>query len=196
LADGARGIRSFFAVEIGEEVAARIAEAQARLKECGGAVKWVNPANLHLTLKFLGEVESAAIPGLIEATSRELAGAGAFRATLAGLGGFPSASRPRVIWAGIGEGGEGLADLAERVERACEQLGFPREKRPFSAHLTLGRVREGGGGGELGERILQEGQSEFGETGVKSVVLMESRLRREGPEYLVQARFELEGERR
>ena len=185
-------IRSFFAVTIEEEVAARIAEAQAELKKSEAGVKWVDPGSLHLTLKFLGGVEASAIPDLIEAAGKALAGAGAFALRAAGLGAFPSESRPRVVWAGITGGKEALCELAERIEQACEEQGFPREKRPFSAHLTLGRVRREGRVGDLPERIRRAGTAEFGETKVDRVVLMESRLHPEGPEYVIQCEFKLD----
>ena len=187
-------VRSFFAVRIEQEVAARIAQAQAGLKQSEASVKWVAPANFHFTLKFLGGVEDGAIPALIAAAARELAGAASFPLRAAGLGAFPGLTRPRVIWAGITEGREALVALAERIERACEEQGFPREQRPFSTHLTLGRVREGGELGDLPERLREASELEFGETAVDRVVLMESRLHPEGPEYLVQAEFELKGE--
>jgi 2'-5' RNA ligase len=105
-------------------------------------VRWVDPAGMHLTLKFLGDVEPGLVDGIIEAISRPAAGASPFSIHLSGLGMFPNERRPRVLWAGVRGGLDALQQLQERVEETMSSLGFPRERRPFSPHLTLGRVRE------------------------------------------------------
>jgi 2'-5' RNA ligase len=105
-------------------------------------VRWVNPAGMHLTLKFLGNVEPGLVDRIIEAMARTAAEASPFSIHLSGLGMFPNERRPRVLWAGVQGGLHPLQRLREEIEETVSGLGFPRERRPFNAHLTLGRVRE------------------------------------------------------
>ncbi len=111
------------------------------LKSSGADVKWVAPDNLHLTLKFLGEVEEAALPGLKTALEAACAGTRTLELSVEGCGAFPRLKAPKVVWLGLGGQIEQLAGLAGAVEAAFEPLGFAPEKRAFKPHLTLGRVR-------------------------------------------------------
>ncbi len=139
-------MRLFVALELPPEVKEAAARMQDRLKPSGAGVKWVRPEGMHLTLKFLGEVEDERLPGLPGALDRACRGRGALELELAGCGAFPGRGRPRVVWLGVaGQVGE-LAGLARALEESLARLGFAPEKRPFKAHLTLGRVRQGGRG--------------------------------------------------
>jgi len=113
-----------------------------RLRRPGDGVSWVKSENLHYTLRFLGEVGEDGARRAAEAATEAAAAAPVFAATLGGLGAFPSARRPRVIWIGMSAGGEALVALARGLDRALAQRGFGAADKPFSAHLTLGRVRE------------------------------------------------------
>lgn len=172
----------------------RLAEAQ-RLLGSGGRVKWVAPHQLHFTLKFLGEVPEGRIAAAREALSRSVDGLSAFSLTLSGLGAFPRREAARVIWAGCTSGREPLEALAAGVEEAFVAAGFPPEERPFSAHLTLGRVREGGGGRSLSELLAREARRTFGEVVVKEAVLFQSVLGPSGPAYSPLVRALLAGAR-
>ena len=134
-------IRAFIAIELPENLRREIASLQEKLRSTGADVKWVEPSNLHLTLKFLGNVEEAQASALIEALKSPVESYSAFPMRLEGIGAFPGTTSPRVIWVGTSEGGEALKKLAANVEKVCTQLGFPSEERPFSGHLTVGRVR-------------------------------------------------------
>ncbi len=112
-------------------------------------VRWVGPAGMHLTLKFLGNVEPALVDGIVGAMRRPAAAVAPFRLHLSGLGMFPNERRPRVLWAGLDGDLASIRKLQEQIERAMSGLGFPLEGRPFSPHLTLGRVRDGVSGGVL-----------------------------------------------
>jgi 2'-5' RNA ligase len=134
-------MRLFVALELAPE-ACRAAEEVAReLKATGADVKWVRPESLHLTLKFLGEVDPGRLPELQEALRRACAGARALELGLAGAGAFPGVRRPQVVWLGLEGQTAELAGLAARVEDEAEALGFARDKRGFKPHLTLGRMR-------------------------------------------------------
>ena len=191
MALGARA-RAFVAVNLPAQVCAHVGAAQARLKGLGADVKWVAPDTFHFTLKFLGEVDRANLDSIAQALQSALDGAEAFRVSLRGLGAFPNAGRPRVIWVGLQEGREQLHELAERVESALVPLGFERETRPFGGHLTLGRVRSPQGAQRLAEALAEPPQQALGSMCVERVALMESELRREGARYTALREFALE----
>ena len=136
-------IRTFIAIELDPALRSRLGELQDRLREDlpPRLVRWVRPEGIHLTLKFLGEVPVAQVTPIGEAMRRACAGHAPFSFTLGGIGCFPNARRPRVVWVGVEEPTGALAQLQGDVERALQALGHPRERRGFAAHLTLGRVR-------------------------------------------------------
>ena len=105
-------------------------------------LRLVNPEGVHLTLKFLGNVDRSLLPALADALDAVGEGAAPFALQLSGVGVFPNPRSPRVLWAGVTGDIASLTALARRVDDACSTLGFPRERRPFSPHLTLARVRE------------------------------------------------------
>ncbi|MDR5697893.1 MAG: RNA 2',3'-cyclic phosphodiesterase, partial [Armatimonadota bacterium] len=122
--------------------AQRVRDEIVRLcPEAATGVKWVEPHNLHFTLKFLGEVPDAKVPEVAASLGR-LRECEAFEIRIEGVGAFPTSSSPRVVWVGVFEGADRLTALAARAEEILAEVGFAREARPFSAHLTLGRARE------------------------------------------------------
>ncbi|MBI4570794.1 MAG: RNA 2',3'-cyclic phosphodiesterase [Chloroflexi bacterium] len=135
--------RLFVACELSGEVRAALAAVQDQLRHAGaGRLRWVRPEGIHVTLKFLGEVEADRVDAICAALGPAVEPF-SIRVRPAGLGGFPDASaRLRVVWVGLEGDIDALAALAGRVDRALEPLGFPREARPFAAHLTLARVRD------------------------------------------------------
>jgi 2'-5' RNA ligase len=134
-------IRSFVAVELPEPVRAALGRIQEGAKVAGGAgAKWVSPGGIHLTLKFLGNVDEAKVPHLVQALTTACEGSGPIALALSKLGVFPGPSRPRVAWVGLSGGVSELLRLQEQVEKALSPLGFPREERAFTPHLTLARV--------------------------------------------------------
>jgi len=178
-------MRTFIAVGISSEVRERIAQIQAEFKKGDADVKWVEPENLHLTLKFLGEVSEEKISGVIEKTRMAAYGISNFRVHLSGFGSFPNLKFPRVVWIGIKEGSEELKNLSERIEENLSQLGFAKEKREFSAHLTIGRVRSPREKGKLVKKIEELERSDVGEFSVDRVLVMESQLSSRGPTYRI-----------
>lgn len=175
-------MRLFIAVELAEAIRERLSAAQERLRRCPCGVKWVKPELMHLTLKFLGEVEEAAIAGIGAAIAAAAQGVSPFDLTVAGLGAFPERGAPRVLWAGIQDNGS-LALLNRRLEEGLAPLGFPPEGRPFSPHLTIGRVKEPRGAGALRGVLDRERAAEFGSCRVEEIILMLSVLSPAGPTY-------------
>jgi RNA 2',3'-cyclic 3'-phosphodiesterase len=134
-------LRSFIAVEIPAEIQSAITSSTAALQRtlAKPLVRWVTTGNLHLTLKFLGDISPANLERLAEALKIETAAHASFSFTVSGIGAFPTPHRPRVIWIGM-EAPPALAALQRGVEAAADRLGYPPEERPFSPHLTFGRV--------------------------------------------------------
>lgn len=182
-------MRLFVAINLAETVRRRLWDATGALRAAEPAVKWVGVDGLHLTVKFLGEVDAARereIPGTLDAA---LAGHRAFPLEVDGLGAFPSVERPSVIWAGC-ERTSALELVYHDVEAACERLGFPVEARAFQPHVTLGRVRRGKRVTDLAGRL--DAVTVAATDRVETVDLMESTLGPARPRYAVRHRTALE----
>ncbi len=136
-------VRAFLAVSLPAEARACAVEAVEQLRRAvPGDVRWVPAENHHLTLKFLGEIAEDRIDALVARAGAKLAPVAPFEVALAGFGAFPSAREARVLWLGVARGSAALAKLARKLDTAARVAGAERERRPFSAHLTLGRLRE------------------------------------------------------
>lgn len=190
-------IRAFIAVELPGEVAPFLARLQDDLKKREQApVKWVDPESIHLTLKFLGNIDAGKVDAIAAAISEAAKGIGPLPLRLGAPGAFPNVRAPRVICVGLEGNTEGLSALHRNIERALVPLGFPPEKRRFSPHLTLGRVRDQAAPNE--RRLLGEAVSSLKvETSpafeARAVSLMRSTLTREGALYDRLASAALEG---
>jgi 2'-5' RNA ligase len=176
-------MRSFVAVEIPQEIRRGLASLQGELGECGSVVQWVRPEAIHLTLKFLGEIDPARVEAIRHAAGRVVGRHPPFPLRVAGMGCFPGFDRPRVVWVGL-TGDEGrLQALQGEMESCLEGLGFPRETRPFRPHLTLGRVRSPRGRDRLLARIQGLMGLELGRFDVTTVTQFRSELRPSGARY-------------
>ena len=134
-------IRGFIALDIPSEVKLTLLEAIQNLNsQIPKGVRWLDSRAMHLTLKFLGNVDPGMISGVLDSMSLSAEPVAPFRLGLSGLGMFPNEKRPRVLWAGVQGDLDALMELQQRVEAAMHSLGFAMEARPFSPHLTLGRV--------------------------------------------------------
>jgi 2'-5' RNA ligase len=139
--DMSKSIRTFIAVKLPETVLAAIDEVQEQLAAYGFSVRWVTNGNIHLTLKFLGEVHEDELDGIAAVLTEAVHGFAPLRLAAAGVGVFPSVKRARVIWVGLSGQLSELSALQRSIEDRLATIGYPREKRPFSGHLTLGRVK-------------------------------------------------------
>lgn len=134
-------VRCFIAVDITDAVKQELEVLLTALRRADADVKWVATGNLHLTLKFLGDATMEQV-AQIQSFLKELCSKEkSFSVHFSGLGAFPVMEHPRVLWVGMDEGGDRLKALAEKIEAGVEKMGFAKESRAFSAHLTLGRVR-------------------------------------------------------
>lgn len=161
------------------------------LERTGADVRFVPPRSLHLTLRFLGDVEDSCVMDTVAAV-REAAAAGEpLRLSVHGLGVFPPSRPPRVVFAGLAGDLDALRALAARLERLLEPLGHQPERRPFVPHVTLGRVRSGRGADGLLAAVRAGADADFGAFTAGAVALMESHLSPGGAEHAVVARLPL-----
>jgi 2'-5' RNA ligase len=181
-------IRAFIAIELTKNILTQLSAVQSQLRAAlpAGCVRWVRPEGIHLTLKFLGDVPTSQLDA-IKAAVEEAAGASPTFSLEAGrLGCFPNLRRPSVVWVGIQEPAGALARLQRAVEATIAPLGYPREKRPFSPHLTLGRVSRQAKPGELrrlGEYVESAVVGRLGQMSVDEITLIQSVLKPSGAEY-------------
>lgn len=170
---------------------AELADVLPALREIGAPVRWVPAENLHVTLQFLGDVESSRVAGLTGVLEDALRNVAAFPARLGKLGAFPERGVPRVFWAGFADGARELAALASVTERALLPGGFvAASERPYRAHVTLGRSKEPRGLERL-QRFAEEWSPKGGVHTIAEVRLVESRLDPRGAVYAPVARFPL-----
>ena len=189
-----RTVRTFVAVEISSEIRTRAAQLMARLNTTSAKVRWVEPHNMHLTLKFLGDVDLLEIPELCQAVSDAVANLPPFEIEARGAGVFPDLHSPRTVWLGIGRGTDEMVELHAAVERGLTGLGFRRDQRRFRPHLTLGRVRgTGPGNRDLAERVAEQADFAGGVASVEAVVVFSSELGRDGPTHEALATAMLNG---
>ncbi|MGB8657513.1 MAG: RNA 2',3'-cyclic phosphodiesterase [Candidatus Zixiibacteriota bacterium] len=175
-------MRTFIAIELPERIKKKIEELQAPFKKTNAFVSWVKPANIHVTLKFLGEVPEEKIEEVFSAIEQAVKEASRFSLSLKGTGAFPDFRRPRVIWIGTLSGEKELSHLAARVEDEMEKIGFAREQRGFSAHFTIGRVKSPKNIEKLIE-LVKSADFSTGEIEVNEVVVMRSQLHPAGAIY-------------
>ena len=176
-------IRTFIAIEIPDGIKAAMADVQGALRKTGADVGWTRPEGVHLTLKFLGPVEAALIPKLVDALEAAIKDEAPLVVDVKGAGVFPNARAPRVVWLGFGGDIDALAELARKVEAACEGLGFKPEGRPFKPHLTLGRVKSSKGVKALMDALKSFEKVELGGFKAESVSIMKSELKPSGAVY-------------
>ena len=177
-------IRTFVAVEVTSPIRQQARKLIEELGGSGADVKWVNPKNQHLTLKFLGEVASSEIPRVCEAVQKAVANSKPFELEIRGVGAFPNVARARTLWLGTGQGEKEMVDLQERVDEQLGKLAFRQDRRRFHPHLTIGRVRRGGPGlTELAKLLADHAEFEAGTIKVDKVIVFSSTLLQDGPIY-------------
>lgn len=189
VADDVQRLRSFVAVPLPAEVQQQVLGAARRLATDLPDVKWsAKVENLHVTVRFLGDVAMSLLPALAEALVDASAAHPAFPIALRGFGAFPDARRANTLWVGVEDGEGQLGRVVESVEGAFERLGVAREKRPFHPHVTVGRCK----GGVDARRVLDGWRGHhFGTVAVTALHLYESRLGGGGSTYVLRGRAPL-----
>ncbi len=179
-------MRTFIAIPLPQEIKAFLAELQNELKTSGAEVKWVEPENIHLTLKFLGERDDKKIKEISNILEEAVKNKKQFLARLSTLGAFPKITSPRVIWVGIDRGDEETKLIAAELEEKISRTGIPKEEKAFSSHITIARTKSSKNIAELIKGLnvcadkLGEEKAEFP---VRQIVLYKSTLTPKGPIY-------------
>jgi 2'-5' RNA ligase len=183
-------VRTFICIEIPESVKSRIGRLQETLRQIDAQVSWARPSNIHLTLKFLGGVEASRIERVSKALERAANGISPFEVEVGGAGCFPSPRSPRVFWIGFSNVPELLQQLFSNIEDELAREGFEREKRKFSPHLTIGRIRTPNNAARVAEALIAAGFEPEAFIATE-VILMRSDLKPSGSIYTPQAVIQL-----
>ena len=188
-------MRVFIAIELESSIKENIARIQTRLKVTQDKIKWVEPSSVHLTLKFLGEIEEEKLEKVHQITRELGERVSPFKIRVKGIGVFPGFSSPRVIWIGARDTSSELEKVAVWLEEALVREGFVREKRKWKAHLTLGRVKSLKERERLRELVQEEIETEAGRMEVRDITIMRSQLTPRGPIYTSLGKIGLKGDK-
>jgi 2'-5' RNA ligase len=191
-------IRTFIAIELDADVRKVLTEVQEQLKAQGTerAVRWVAPEGIHITLKFLGNIAANRVEEVNQAVTTACRGFRPFELSFAVVGCFPNTRRPNVVWIGVEGDTATLVQLERSVEDTLAAIGFPREEREFTPHLTLGRVRREAKPADrqrVGEAVQKTTVGTIGAMRVTRVSVMRSELKPSGAEYTRLAAIDLVG---
>jgi RNA 2',3'-cyclic 3'-phosphodiesterase len=186
--------RAFIAVHFSDDVIANLTTILSQARRMIGeqsTVRWVEPRNVHLTLQFLGDIDTSVVPILAGELRGAFSDIQPFEVTLTGLGAFPAPARPRVIWIGIHSGVDNLKTLQAGVEVVTTPLGFIPDKRSFKPHVTLGRVKENRRSMDLTNTLAKLHEAQAGTSRIDTVFLTKSDLKPTGPVYSILDSFPL-----
>lgn len=176
-------MRAFVAIEVPEALKEGMAAVQGRLRGSGVDASWSRPEGIHLTLKFLGETSEERVPEIRQALALALSGQERFRLRIEEVGTFPNPASARVVWFGVSDGLERVLALQAAVEQALVGLGLERDGRPYTPHLTLGRIKHICRRGEWLKQLERVKHSRLPEFEVTSVSLIRSELKPSGAVY-------------
>lgn len=176
-------LRLFIAMELSPEIQNQLSQIQKQLKSSGADVKWVKPENIHLTLKFLGETKTSLVENIEKNLQETAEHFEKFEFQLNELGAFPRIQSPRVIWVNAFEPMGIIAKIVSILEEKLEKLGFAKECREFTPHITIGRVRSSDARFNLVEKLKQEKINQPQIQKVNKLTLFKSTLTPSGPIY-------------
>ena len=176
-------IRIFIAVELPQKIHDSLKQLQDALRDSMPDVRWTKSGNIHLTLKFLGDVEISRIEAISKALTDITCQFTSFTTSLANIGAFPNSRKPRIVWVGLEKGADELVKMAGQIEDSMKRLGFLREKRRFNPHLTVGRIRRLEHPAAMTEALEQSRVGEVGEFTVQRISLIKSQLDTAGSIY-------------
>ncbi len=182
--------RAFISVDLNAGQALR--EVCGELRGTKASLKVVDPAIMHITLKFLGDIDERNVPGIVEVMRSSADGVEPFEFKLNGMGAFPNRNRIKVVWIGIPNPGP-MIILADRIDEGLASLGFERERREFKPHLTVARARTPKGMDSVQEIMRRLGNQDFGSQSIDSIRLKRSVLGPKGPTYHIVEEIPLTG---
>jgi 2'-5' RNA ligase len=184
-------IRTFIAVDLTKSIRDNAVALQDELARAGTEVKWTEPENLHVTLIFLGEVADREVPEVCRIVTDGVKEFGRFRCSVETFGCFPNPRRPRVLWVGVGAGTQELVEIHDTLEIPLMDLGYRREDRKYTPHITLGRVKSDRPTEKLTTALAKHAGWQGGEMTVAEIQIMGSELTPNGPVYTVLGRAKL-----
>jgi 2'-5' RNA ligase len=184
--------RTFCAIELSEYARAQLADHVKQLREASpdASASWSRPENVHLTLKFFGNVPTESLAKISAAASRVVDGFSPFQIRIGGTGVFPRPSRPQVLWIGVEDPSGRLSEVQRRLQEECSREGFAKEDRAYRPHLTIARLRRSDGARKLAETHLQT-KFRAAEVSVTELVLFRSELSPKGARYTAISRHSL-----
>lgn len=185
-------IRTFIAIEIPLLIREKISEFQDELKRNQASIKWIKTDNIHITLKFLGNIDENRITDIAQAIDKVTEQIRPFSIEVAGAGVFPNYKKPRVIWVGAKSEEDVLKIVAKKIEQEMHNLGFEKEKRSFQAHLTMGRVKGWQGIDAVIKKLEEKHNFSGGIFVAKEIVLMRSDLKPTGAVYTPLKKFSID----
>lgn len=188
-------IRCFIAIELNPQTKEYIQQIQSELKKFEADVKWVEPHNAHLTIKFLGDVDLKEIGKIQEAIQEIAQGTISIQTQLTQLGVFPKPSYPRIIWLGLEDKEKRIEELADKIEKAVRKFGIKKEARPFTAHITLGRIKSFKNLKALMQSMGNYPSIEPRPQTIQEIILFKSTLTSARPIYETLAKFHMRGYR-
>jgi 2'-5' RNA ligase len=187
-------IRSFLAFDLPEELAQLVARTSEELRKSGLGVRWIDPAKIHLTVVFLGDMEEGSIKAIGDSVRGVCSTYGPFEAMIKSAGYFGPMKSPRVLWMGMAGDIERMGRFRDSLQKALKSYGIKEENRPFRPHITLGRFRQGAGGGdELGRIMSRYKDIESAKCRFTDLAFYRSDLKPSGPVYSELGRWTLAG---
>jgi RNA 2',3'-cyclic 3'-phosphodiesterase len=194
MADDVKNIRAFLDIEPPEDILQKISDLQEKLRrEISDRISWTKPEGQHLTLKFFGEISTKDVKNICSAVQKRIVPESNLNLEVETLGVFPDARRPRVIWCGVSGDVERLSVLQKKIDSDLAAIGFPREDRPFRAHLTLGRIKASHDLTGIHTALSRHGAFTAGEFICRKLILFQSKLSAQGAVYTKLAEFVLGG---
>lgn len=192
--DAVKDVRAFLAIEPSVDVLAAVGRLQEKLKrEIGCSVSWTRPQGNHLTLKFFGNINYNTVEDICALIKKQAATTPPLHLKIEKMGVFPDLRKPRILWVGTSGDSEKLTLLQNKLEADFEVLGFPRENRPFRAHLTLGRIKYARAVAGIAAALKKHGDFAAGELRVHELILFRSKLTQQGAIYTKLGKFHLIG---
>ena len=192
MADSDKNIRAFLAIEPPENILQAMFRLQEKLKrEISGRISWTKPQGQHLTLKFFGDISTEDVKNICTAVQNRIVSESKLNLKIEKMGIFPDARRPRVLWCGVTGDTEKLSIIQKQLDSDFAGIGFPREDRPFQAHLTLGRIKDSRGLTGISEVLIKNSSFAAGEFNCTELILFQSRLTPQGAIYTKLAEFAL-----
>ena len=176
-------IRSFIALDLPEDLKKGLQKLQDTVRKHADCIRWVKPDNIHLTLKFLGDIVESQVGPIGRILENMTSGMAPFKLQVKGFGAFPNARNPKVIWMGMDDNQQRLVLFQEKLEETLAAIGFTPEKRDYSPHLTLGRVKDSRGKRDIEQIIEKYKNEDLGYFTADTIIFFQSDLQPSGPVY-------------